>query len=63
MDLDPTEALKRIRGHLHAADVLTDESSVSALTDTLEALRDAVRVLDESLTRGGPLPRQWTHDG
>jgi hypothetical protein len=61
--VDPTEALKRIRGFLHSVDAIVDgpaeDTSVATMMDTLEALRDQVRALDEWLSRGGFLPDQW----
>lgn len=61
--MDPTEALKRIRGYLHSVDAIVngpdEDTSVSVMVDTLEALRDQVRDLDEWLTKGGFLPDQW----
>jgi hypothetical protein len=58
--MDPTETLKRIRGLVSSLTELRMDASCDDVAEDGEELASAVNDLDEWLSRGGFLPRQWT---
>lgn len=57
--MDPTETLKRIRGLVSMLTELRMDASCDDVAEDGEELASAVNELDEWLSRGGFLPRQW----